>query len=93
MFYQYHTDNMLCFYKDKDDMYRGVNKGLYVLLSRTHSGRTIKQEQEEFFNHVQTFINLSVLAELRIRILQIHSSRNKLRQLLMPSTSLNLSLL
>ena len=44
-------------------MYRGVNKGLYVLLSRTQSGpgRTVKQEQEEISrNHVHTFIYLSV---------------------------------
>ena len=44
---------------------RGVNKGLYVLLSRTQAGpgRTVKQEQEEISrNHVQTFIYLSVEA-------------------------------
>ena len=44
-------------------MYRGANKGLYVLLSRTQAepGRTVKQEQEEISrNHVQTFIYLSV---------------------------------
>ena len=44
-------------------IYRGVNKGLYVLLSRTQAGpgRTVKQEQEEISrNHVQTFIYLSV---------------------------------
>ena len=31
--------------------YRGGNKGLHVLLSRTQAGpgRTVKQEQEEFF--------------------------------------------
>ena len=43
--------------------YRGANKGLYVLLSRTQAGpgRTVKQEQEEISrNHVQTFICLSV---------------------------------
>ena len=43
--------------------YRGVNKGLYDLLSRTQAepGRTVKQEQEEISrNHVQTFIYLSV---------------------------------
>ena len=44
-------------------LYRGVNKGLYVLLSRTQAGpgRTVKQEQEEISrNHIQTFIYLSV---------------------------------
>ena len=43
--------------------YRGVNKGVYVLLGRTQSGpgRTVKQEQEEISrNHIQTFIYLSV---------------------------------
>ena len=43
--------------------FRCVNKGLYVLLSRTQAGpgRTVKQEQEEISrNHVQTFIYLSV---------------------------------
>ena len=47
------------------NMYRGVNKGLFVLLSRTQagSGRTVKQEQEEISrNHVQTFICPSVCA-------------------------------
>ena len=46
-----------------DNMYRGVNKGLHVLLSRTQAGpgRTVKQEQEEISrNHLQTFIYLSV---------------------------------
>ena len=41
-------------------MYRGGNKGLIVLLSRTQAGpgRTVKQEQEEISgNHVQTFIS------------------------------------
>ena len=45
--------------------YRGANKGLYVLLSRTQagSGITVKQEQEEISrNHVQTFIYLSVVS-------------------------------
>ena len=44
-------------------LYRGVNKGLYVWLSRTQAGpgRTVKQEQEEISrNHVQTFIYLYV---------------------------------
>ena len=44
-------------------LYRGVNKGLFVLLSRTRAGpgRTVKQEQEEISrNHVQSFIYLSV---------------------------------
>ena len=43
--------------------YRGENKGLFVLLSRTQAGpgRTVKQEQEEISrNHVQTFIFPSV---------------------------------
>ena len=43
--------------------YRGVNKGLYVLLIRTQAGlgRTVKQEQEEISrNHVQTFIYTSL---------------------------------
>ena len=44
-------------------MYRGGNKGLYVLLSRSQAGpgRTVKQEQEEISrNCVQTFISPSV---------------------------------
>ena len=44
-------------------VYRGVNKGLHVFLSRTQGGpgRTVKQEQEEISRkHVQTFIYLSV---------------------------------
>ena len=44
--------------------YRGANKGLYVLLSRTQAGpgRTVKQEQEEISrSHVPTFIYLSVV--------------------------------
>ena len=44
-------------------MYRGENKGLFVLLSMTQAGpgRTVKQEQEEISRtHVQTFIYLSV---------------------------------
>ena len=48
-------------------IYRGVNKGLYVLLSRTQAGpgRTVKQEVEEISrNHVQTFISPSVQAVL-----------------------------
>ena len=43
--------------------YRGVNKGLHVLLSRTQAGpgRTVKQKKEKISrNHVQTFICLSV---------------------------------
>ena len=45
-------------------LYRGENKGLHVLLSRTHSGpgRTVKQEQEEISrNHVQALIPGSVV--------------------------------
>ena len=44
-------------------LYRGENKGLFALLSRTQAGpgRTAKQEQEEISrNHVQTFISPSV---------------------------------
>ena len=44
-------------------IYRGANKGLHVLLSRTQAGpdRTAKHEQEEISrNHVQTFIPGSV---------------------------------
>ena len=44
-------------------VYRGGNKGLYVLLSRTQAGpgRTVKHEQEEISrNHVQAFILGSV---------------------------------
>ena len=40
-------------------LYRGANKGLHVLLSRTQAGpgRTVKQELEEISrNHIQTFI-------------------------------------
>ena len=47
----------------KELYYRGVNKGLYVLLSRTQAepGRKVKQQQKEISrNHVQTFIYLSV---------------------------------
>ena len=43
----------------------GVNKGLYVLLSRTQAepGRTVKQDQEEIScNHVQAFIPGSVVS-------------------------------
>ena len=41
-------------------LYRGVNKGLFVLLSRTQAGpgRTVKQEQEEIScNHVRSLYN------------------------------------
>ena len=44
-------------------VYRGANKGVHVMLSRTQAGpgRTVKQEQEEISrNHVQTFICLSI---------------------------------
>ena len=46
-------------------VYRGANKGVHVLLSRTQAGPgiTVKQEQEEISrNHVQTFICLSVVS-------------------------------
>ena len=42
-------------------LYRGANKGLHVLLSRTQAGpgRTVKQEQKEMsHNHVQTYLPL-----------------------------------
>ena len=45
-------------------IYRGGNKGLCVLLSKTQAGpgRTVKQEQEEISrNHVQTIISPSVI--------------------------------
>ena len=47
-------------------LYRGANKGLYVLLSRTQAGpgRTVKQEHDEISrNHVQTFISPSVVTQ------------------------------
>ena len=47
----------------RERMYRGLNKGLHVLLSRIQAepGRKVKQEQGEISrNHVQTFIYLSV---------------------------------
>ena len=54
-------------YRERDkftiNTYRGVNIGLYVLLSRTQAGpgRTVKKEQDEIYrNHVQTFIFPSV---------------------------------
>ena len=43
--------------------YRGVNKGVHVLISRIQAGpgRTVQQEQEEISrNHVQTFSGCSV---------------------------------
>ena len=46
-----------------EEVYRGSNKGLHVMLSMTLAGpgRTVKQEQEEISrNHIQTFICLSV---------------------------------
>ena len=49
--------------KIEQSMYRGGNKGMFVLLSRTQAGpgRTVKQEQEDISrNHVQTFISPSV---------------------------------
>ena len=51
------------------DEYRGTNKGLYVLLSRTQAGpgRTVKQEQEDISrNHVRTFIFRSGYSAERI---------------------------
>ena len=44
-------------------VYRGGNKGLFILLSRTQAGpgRTVKHEQEEISrNHVQTFSGCSI---------------------------------
>ena len=45
--------------------YRGENKGLFVLLSRSQAGpgRTVKQE-EISRNHVQSFIFSSVILKL-----------------------------
>ena len=57
--------------------YRGVNKGLYVLLSRIQAepGRTVKQEQEEIYhNHVQTFIYLSVRRQSTKSWLLLHQT-------------------
>ena len=48
----------------KLNMYRGANKGLFVLLSRTQAGqgRTVKQEREEVSPiHIHTFIFPSAL--------------------------------
>ena len=57
--------------------YRGINKGLYVLLCRTQAepGKTVKQEQEDISrNHVQTFIYLSVLGyKVKTRLWEIAS--------------------
>ena len=55
--------------------YRGINKGLYVLLSRTQEGpgRAVKQEQEEMSrNHVQTFIYLSVHNPVTCAVARVH---------------------
>ena len=52
-------------------LYRGANKGLYVLLSRTQAGpgRTVKQEQEEISrNHAHTFISPSVKPPMTLKI-------------------------
>ena len=49
-------------------MYRGGNKGLFVLLNRTQAGpgRTVKQEQEESApNHVQR-LNLIVVKDIEM---------------------------
>ena len=49
----------------REEKYRGANKSLYVLLSRTQAGagRTVKQEEEEVSrNHVQTFVYPSVFS-------------------------------
>ena len=75
-------------------MYRGGNKGLYVLLSRTQAGpgKTAKQEQEEISrNHEQTFICLSVVAGRNLAtvghtakkdVLLFHSSQQGTKQYL-----------
>ena len=59
----------LCAIKSRSSYYyRGGNKGLFVLLSRTQAGpgRTVKQEQEEMSrNHVQTFIFPTVHIKFR----------------------------
>ena len=50
-------------------LYRGANKGLHVLLSRTQAGlgRKVKQEHEEISrNHLQTFICLSVIEAMSL---------------------------
>ena len=60
--------------------YRGVNKGLYVLLSSTQAGpgRTVKQEQEEISrNRIQTFIYLSVLSGLPLPALVTYWRRRR----------------
>ena len=52
-------------YKTYNNMYRGGNKSLFVLLSRTQAGpgRTVKQGQQDISrNLVKTFIYLSVHA-------------------------------
>ena len=67
-------------------LYRGGNKGLFVLLRRTQAGpgRTVKQEHEEISrNHVQTFISPSVLSAKIIPIflaIQIRSEELKLER-------------
>ena len=61
-------------------MYRGINKGVYVLLSRTpvEQGRAVKQEQEEVSrNHVQTFISPSVqYLEIKCETLKLYNLNN-----------------
>ena len=50
-------------------VYRGGNKGVFVLLSRTQAGtgRAVKEEQEEISrNHVHTFISPSVQCTLAL---------------------------
>ena len=60
-------------------VYRGANKGLYVLLSRTQAGRgrTVKQEQEEISHNHMPRLFLSSVDELLDKSIAI---ANRLRQ-------------
>ena len=54
----------------RSTLYRGGNKGLFVLLSRTQAGpgRKVKQEQEEISrNHVQTLFGSSVYVSIHFK--------------------------
>ena len=60
-------------------MYRGGNKGLYVLLSRTQAGpgRTVKQEQEEMSrNYIRTNLYLPLSTQYRFRQKITHFCRS-----------------
>ena len=76
-------------FKSRQFDYRGGNKGLFVLLSRTQAGpsRTDTQEQEEISrNHVQTFISPSVSIVLKTKYLgSAYSSTKKCSMLLTPA--------